>query len=74
MYNKGIVIFTLSQPGNVFSETSDQHKIVNAMIVDHRNMWRRIQTLTYIVSYSGNKDMLILLCQIKLVNWATTKQ
>lgn len=38
-------------PGSVFSETSDQHKIVNVMTVDHRSMWRRTQTLTYILSH-----------------------
>lgn len=47
---KSIVVFTLSQPGNVCSETSDQHKIVNVMTVDHKSMWRRTQILTYIVS------------------------
>lgn len=38
-------------PGSVFSETSDQHKIVNVMTVDHRSMWRRTQILTYILSH-----------------------
>lgn len=36
--NKCIVGFTLSQLGSVCSETSDQHKIVNAMTVDHKSM------------------------------------
>lgn len=38
-------------PGSVCSETSDQHKIVNVMTVDHRSMWRRTQILTYILSH-----------------------
>lgn len=37
--------------GSVCLETSDQHKIVNAMTVDHRSMWRRTQILTYILSH-----------------------
>lgn len=38
-------------PGSVCLETSDQHKIVNAMTVDHRSMWRRTQILIYILSH-----------------------
>lgn len=47
------LFYLLPQPGSVFSETSDQHKIVNVMTADHRNTWRKTQILTYTVSYKG---------------------
>lgn len=37
--------------GFVFWETLNPHKIVNAMIVDHRSMWRKTQIPTYILLY-----------------------
>lgn len=37
--------------GFVFWETLNAHKIMNAMIVDHRNMWRKTQIPTYILLY-----------------------
>lgn len=46
------IVFTPAQPGSVCLETSDQHKIVKGMTVDHKSMWRRTQILTYIVSFS----------------------
>lgn len=45
----GFWLFVL-QPGSLCSEKSGQHKTPSGMTVDHRNMLRRTQTLTYTVS------------------------